>query len=114
MARIVPEHAMKDQLLSMKESLEMTQASSQILEVERGVWISEQWLREAGLGPRIRVTVQPREIRILDLLLETLAGQEQPSERGWQMLRALGADAEPGRLPNAAPDHDRYLYAKSR
>ena len=27
----------------------MTQASSQILEVERGVWISEQWLREADL-----------------------------------------------------------------
>lgn len=98
----------------MKESLEMTHTSSQILEVERGVWISEQWLREAGLGPRIRVTVRPREIQILDLLLETLAGQEQPSERGWQMLRALGADAEPGRLPNAATDHDRYLYAKSR
>lgn len=98
----------------MKESLEMTQASSQILEVERGVWISEQWLREAGLGQRIQVAVRPREIRILDLLPETIVGQEQPSERGWQMLRSLGADAEPGRLPNAAIEHDRYLYAKSQ
>jgi len=92
----------------------MTQASSQILEVERGVWISEQWLRKADLGQRIRVTVGPREIRILDILPENLSEQEQPSEQGWQMLRSLGVDAEPGRLPNAATGHDGYLYAKNR
>ena len=92
----------------------MTQASSQILEVERGIWISEQWLREADLGQRIRVTVGPREIRILDILPENLSEQEQPSEQGWQMLRSLGVDAEPGRLPNAATGHDGYLYAKNR
>ena len=92
----------------------MKQASSQILEVERGVWISERWLREAGLGGRIQVTVQPREIRIRELTLEAMAGQEPPSERGWQILRTLGVDAEPGRLPNASTEHDRYLYAKKR
>lgn len=92
----------------------MAQVSSQVLEVERGIWISEQWLREAGLGERIQVTIQPREIRILEPALETVAGQASPSERGWDILRTLGVDAEPGRLPNASTEHDRYLYTKSR
>ncbi len=98
----------------MKENPEMTQASSQILEVERGVWISEQWLRKAGLAGRVQVIVRPREIRIQELMHETSAEPGQPSERGLQMLHSLGADAEPGQLPNAATEHDRYLYAKSR
>ena len=92
----------------------MRQVSSQILKVERGVWISEEWLQEAGLGERIQVTIQPREIRIRGLTPETMTGQELPSERGWQILRALGVDAEPGCLPNASTEHDRYLYAKKR
>lgn len=90
----------------------MTQVSPHELEMERGVWISEQWLQEAGLGQRIQVVIRPREIRILEV-----AGkeeQEQPSGQGWQLLRGLGLDAEPGRLSNAAAEHDRYLYTKNR
>jgi hypothetical protein len=40
--------------------------------------------------------------------------ERQRSPRGWEVLRSLGHDAQPGRLPNAAVEHDRYLYGKER
>ena len=83
----------------------------QILEVRQGVWIDEQWIRNAGLGSHLRVVVQPGEIRILTATRETQP--TEPSERGWDIFRGLGREAQPGRLPNAAVEHDRYLYGKS-
>jgi len=37
-----------------------------------------------------------------------------PSARGWAYWRALGRDARPGRLPDAAAGHDPYLYSSDR
>lgn len=34
-------------------------------------------------------------------------------EDAWKVFRELGRDASPGRLPEAAADHDRYLYNKT-
>jgi hypothetical protein len=81
----------------------------EVLEVQHGIWIDEQWIRDAGLGRRLRVIVQPGEIRIVPTLPET----ETPSlSQGWDVFRSLGNDAQPGQLDNAAEDHDRYLYGK--
>ena len=85
--------------------------TDQILEVRKGIWIDERWLRNAGLGSHLQVVVQPGEIRILTAPTETQPAE--PSGRGWDVFRSLGCDAQPGRLPNAAVEHDRYLYGKS-
>jgi hypothetical protein len=84
----------------------------QVLEVQQGIWIDEQWLRDAGLGRRLQVRVQPGEIRILTAPTEI--EQREPSERGWEVFRSLGRDAQPGQLRDAAVEHDRYLYGKAQ
>jgi hypothetical protein len=87
------------------------------LEVQRGIWIDERWLQNAGLGKSLRVVVQPGAVHILPGLAKSeLLHQEpaqEPSALGWEIFRALGDDAQPGRLPDAARDHDRYLYRKT-
>jgi len=40
--------------------------------------------------------------------------ERRESPKGWEVFRSLGRDAQPGRLPNAAVEHDRYLYEKER
>lgn len=35
-----------------------------------------------------------------------------PSVKAWSAFRALGKNAKHGKLPNAAVEHDRYLYGK--
>jgi hypothetical protein len=85
--------------------------ADQILQVRKGIWIDERWLRNAGLGAQLQVVVQPGEIRILTAPPETRPAEL--SVRGWDAFRSLGQDAQPGRLPNAAVEHDRYLYGKS-
>ena len=83
----------------------------EVLNVQQGIWINEQWIRNAGLGTRLQVVVRPGEIRILPVPDEA----ERPeSPKGWEVFRSLGRDAQPGRLPNAAIEHDRYLYGKER
>ena len=80
------------------------------LEVKEGIWIEEQWIRDAGLGHRLRVTVKPGEIRINPAQPE---GEQKSSTKGWSVFRNLGDNAQPGQLLNAAVDHDHYLYGKS-
>jgi len=80
------------------------------LEVKDGIWIEEQWIRYAGLGRRLRVTVKPGEIRINPTQPE---GEQNSSTKGWSIFRTLGDNAQPGQLLNAAVDHDHYLYGKS-
>jgi hypothetical protein len=78
--------------------------------VREGVWIDEEWLRTAGLGRNLQIEVQPGEIRISDLPEEGIS--HEPSPRGWEAFRDMGRRAQPGKLPNASTDHDRYLYGK--
>jgi hypothetical protein len=83
----------------------------EVLEVQQGIWIDEQWIRNAGLGTHLQVVVRPGEIRIIPVLDEA----ERPeSPKCWEIFRSLGRDTQPGRLPNAAVEHDRYLYEKER
>ncbi len=53
----------------------------QKLAVQQGIWIDEQWIRKAGLGPQLRVLIRPGEIRILPATEEA----ELPGEAatGW-------------------------------
>jgi len=81
------------------------------LEIQQGIWIDERWIRDAGLGTHLQVVVRPGEIRILPLSAES---ERKVSPKGWEVFRSLGCDAQPGRLPNAAVEHDRYLYGKSQ
>jgi hypothetical protein len=80
--------------------------------VREGVWIDEEWLRTAGLGRTLQIEVQPGEIRISDLPTEDIS--DEPSPRGWEAFRDMGRKAQPGKLPNASIDHDRYLYGKGK
>ncbi len=84
----------------------------QQLIVQQGVWIDEQWIREAGLGPQLRVLIRPGEIRILP----APENNELPKEAtyGWEIFRCLGDDAPTGRLADAAAEHDKYLYGKEQ
>ena len=86
--------------------------NQQVLEVQQGIWIDERWIRNAGLGTRLRVVVQSGEIRIL--AMPTEGEPRELSEDGWDVFRSLGRDAQPGQLPNAAVEHDCYLYGKGR
>ncbi|MFN7948482.1 MAG: hypothetical protein U0Z53_24230 [Blastocatellia bacterium] len=81
-----------------------------VIEVQQGIWINAEWLRQAGLGLRYRVVIEPGEIRIVDASFDS--AQKQPTEAQRDFLRALGRDAQPGGLPNAAEDHDQYLYSR--
>lgn len=83
----------------------------EVLEVQQGIWISEQRIREAELGTRLRVVVQPGEIRILPLPAEQ---DTEHSAKAWEAFRSLSRSAEPGRLADAAAEHDRYLYGKDQ
>ncbi len=84
----------------------------QSLEVQQGLWIDERWIREAGLGPRLRVVIRPGEIRIVPEV-ETATAQTEAGS-GWDVFRRLGDDAPVGRLSNVAVEHDRYIYGTSR
>ena len=81
----------------------------EVREVQHGIWIDEQWIRDAGLSGRLRILVQPGEIRILP---EDQEIEKQPSPKGWDAFRSLGDDAQNGNLKNAGEDHDQYLYGK--
>lgn len=82
----------------------------QILNVRQGVWIDEQWLHKAGLGPRLQVEMKPGEIRIH--AASEITEEAKPSKKGWETFHTLGNNAVIGRLKNAAQNHDRYLYGK--
>lgn len=83
----------------------------QVLEVQQGIWIDAVWLRLAGLGTRYQVLVEPGEIRIVSA--PAASEQQATINAPWDLFRSLGQDAEPGLLPNAAEEHDRYLYGKT-
>jgi hypothetical protein len=53
--------------------------------------------------------VQAGEIRIVTANTPAPAIS---SEKGWKVFRSLGKDARRGNLPDAALQHDRYLYGK--
>jgi hypothetical protein len=81
----------------------------QELEVTQGIWIDKEWLKNAGLGRRLQVLIRPGEIRILPV---AGAAEQAGTAFGWDVFRTLGDAATPGQLPDAAIDHDRYLYGK--
>ena len=85
-------------------------ADQHVLEVRQGVWIDEQWIHDAGLGSRLEVVVKPGEIRILPV---DCPAKSEGTAGGWDTFRSLGDGAPPGRLTNAAADHDRCLYEGS-
>lgn len=83
-----------------------------VLETQSGVWIEEGFLRKAMLGPRLKVAVEEGEIRIT--AAPGNGEVETGSELAWDVFREIGNDAQPGRLENAAAEHDRHLYEKGR
>ena len=80
-----------------------------VLEVRQGIWINKEWLKTAGLSGRLHVLVQPGEIRILP---GPAAVERVGTAVGWNTFRTLGDEATLGQLPDAAAEHDRYLYGK--
>ena len=81
----------------------------QELEVRQGIWIDKEWLKNAGLSGRLHVVIGTGEIRILPV---AGAAEQAGTVFGWDVFRTLGEAATPGRLPDAAIAHDRYLYGK--
>lgn len=87
-------------------------SDTQTLEVQHGIWIGEQWLKSAGLGTRLQVTVQAGEIRIASASAKIVPSTS--SAMAWSIFRSLGKNAKAGKLQNAAVEHDRYLYGKGK
>lgn len=87
-------------------------SATQTLEVQQGIWIGEQWLKTAGLGSRLQITVQAGEIRIASAPVKN--AQPNSSAMAWSIFRSLGKNAKAGKLQNAAVEHDRYLYGKGK
>ena len=82
-----------------------------VVQTQQGIWIGDELLRSAGLGHRLQLVVSTGEIRIHDALEDS----ETPSlEKGWDVFRSLGDDAQAGCLRDAATDHDRYLYSQEQ
>jgi hypothetical protein len=51
------------------------------------------------------------ETNDLKITITVLSSDEK---RGWEIFRQMGKYAEPGTLPNASVEHDRYLYGKTK
>jgi hypothetical protein len=85
-------------------------STTQVLEVQQGIWIDEQWLQSAGLGSHLQVIVQSGEIRII--AAPTKIESQTPSMKGWSVFHSLGKNARVGKLQNAGVEHDHYLYGK--
>ncbi|MBM4461470.1 MAG: hypothetical protein FJ011_27560 [Chloroflexi bacterium] len=86
-----------------------------VVDVQQGVWIDAYRLRKAGLGKQLQIVVRPGMVQILSKTAPSetiLAEPQEASALGWEIFRALGNDAQPGRLPDTAVDHDRYLYSR--
>ncbi len=82
----------------------------QVIESCQGIWIEEKWLHKAGLGLWVEVEMKNGEICI-----RPTSGAVTPrrtSEKGWNVFRTLGDDAEEGCLRDASEHHDIYLYGK--
>lgn len=86
-----------------------------VVDVQQGVWIDARRLRKAGLGKQLQIIVSPGVVQILPVPVpsETVSSESQEaSALGLEIFRTLGNDVQPGRLPDAAVDHDRYLYPR--
>lgn len=90
----------------------------QSVTLQRGIWIDQRRLAEAGLQDPFEISVAPGEIRIHSGkpkdqdLFPTPGNVDRPvgSEAAWEAFRSLGDDAESGRLADPSVHHDRYLY----
>ena len=78
--------------------------------VQKGIWIDDRQLADAGLEGQVEISILPGEIRIAG----ATAKSEEPaqSEAAWAVFLSLGSDAQPGRLSNPSTEHDRYLYSE--
>ena len=48
----------------------------------------------------------------LQVTIRLLQPDVEQSQEAWEVFRRLGQDAKPGCLPDAAAQHDQYLYGK--
>lgn len=60
----------------------------------------------------VRQTLASTAYTQLQVTLRLLQPDAEQGEAAWSVFRSLGQDAEPGRLLDAAVQHDRYLYGK--
>lgn len=51
----------------------------EIIHIQQGVWIDEQWLKKAGLGMHVQIKFLPGEIRIQSA--PALPGEKKPRNR---------------------------------
>ena len=81
-----------------------------IIDINKGVWIDQRWLQEAGLGPRLKIEMKEGEISIKPAI--DIDEIKEISPKGWEVLKTLGDNAPVGSLKNASRHHDQYLYGK--
>jgi hypothetical protein len=97
--------------LAIQSQESETMPERKVLEVQQGIWISDRWIRDAKLGPRLQVVVQPGEIRILPLSDEaeagvSTAGREGPTSEDPVLAVAGILSGE----PPSAEDIEQELY----
>jgi hypothetical protein len=63
---------------------------------------------------RVLKSADAKERLEMAILSEPALSRDWLSQDEDEAWRSLGSNAEPGQLPNAAAEHDRYLYGKGR
>ena len=58
----------------------------------------------------IRQTLSSTPYTQLHVTIRLAQPDADQIQEAWMVFRSLGQDAEPGRLSDAATQHDRYLY----
>ena len=60
----------------------------------------------------IRQTLAAAPHAQVQVTIRLLQPEVRLAREAWEAFRRMGQDAGPGRLPDAAAQHDRYLYGK--
>jgi len=61
-----------------------------VLEVQRGIWINEHWIREAQLGTRLQIVVRPGEISIVSMPVDQGAEEQEARTSEDPVLAVVG------------------------
>jgi hypothetical protein len=80
-------------------------SEQEVLEVQRGIWINEHWIRDAQLGTRLQILVRPGEIRIVSMPVAQGA-EEQTEDPVLAVAGSLSGEAL------SAEEIERELYGE--
>jgi hypothetical protein len=65
-----------------------------------------------SLPETVRKELDLQPSALVQVVLSVPEKEREEVKKAWDLFRQMGQDAAPGRLSNAAAEHDRYLYGR--